>query len=170
MKAFIIHKECQERKELVDILLQKTNAVIVDPVWCPIFPVLGCLLSHIKVARMGEGGYYVFEDDCVIDKDFFDLPLDADIIYYGINGKALQDKPIKCWHYWGTHSLWVSERARKILIDEWEKELSFIYPKGFPAFDEILSVLIHRHNLSYKIYEYTSQKKGLVSFISGNVR
>lgn len=171
MKSFVIHnKDCQERKELVDILLNKTKCHIIDPVWCPIFPVLGCILSHIKVARLGEGGYFVFEDDAVFNDEFFDIRLDTDIIYFGINGKALQHKPISCIHFWGTHALFISEKARLILLNEWEKELQFEYPKGFPAFDEILSVLIYKHNLSFKIFDCIHQRKGLVSYISGSVR
>ena len=171
MKSFLIHhSNCKERDGYVKTIVEKTNALVIDPVWCPYFPTLGCILSHIKVARLGEGGYYVFEDDCEIVEDFLNIPLDYDIIYFGINGKAFQRRPIECMHYWGTHALYISERARKILIDNWEKELEVLYPKGFPAIDEILSVLIVRHSLSFKIYDSVRQAKGLVSSISGTVR
>lgn len=170
MKYIIHHKEATEREKCVENIVKLTGAEIVEAVWCPIFPVLGCILSHLKVARMGQGGYYVFEDDCEVFGDFLSVPLDSDIIYFGINGKALQKKPIECIHYWGTHAMFISEKARLILLEHWEKELEVLYPKGFPAFDELLSVLAYRHKLSIKILDLVGQKKGFVSYISGNVR
>lgn len=172
MKSFLIHRNsCVEREDCVKAIVDITGCTIVEPVWCPTFPVLGCLLSHIGVAEKGEGGYFVFEDDCVVlDKDFLNLPRDADIVYYGINGKAKQIRPITCEHYWGTHAMYVSEKARLILLENWTKELEFKYPNGFPAVDEMISVLIARHNLTVKIYDSIKQKSGLKSYISGNTR
>lgn len=171
MKSFVIVGKDKERVRYVNEIVKLTNALVVDAVWCPIFPVLGCLLSHINVARMGEGGYMVFEDDCHIkDHRFMVYPCDADIVYYGINGTADQERPIPCKHYWGTHAMYVSEKARRCLLACWEAELEQVYPKGFPAMDEIWSVLIARHGLTFTIHDCIEQQKGLRSSISGNIR
>lgn len=172
MKAFIIHnKNCSERLSCVENIVSLTGAEIVEPVWCPTFPVIGCILSHIGVAELGEGGYYVFEDDCdVINDKFMETQIEADIVYFGINGRCFQTKPIYCEHKWGTHAMYISEKARKVLLENWTRELEFLYPKGFPAFDEILSVLALRHGLTVRVYDFIKQKKGFVSYISGNVR
>lgn len=172
MKSFLIHKDsCIERKDCVASIIRHTGAKLIDPVWCPILPALGCILSHVKVARMATTGYFVFEDDAVIeDPTFLEEPLDADVIYYGTNGYAFQTKPIDAIHHWGTHAMYISNKARLLFLHNWEKELEYIYPKGFPAIDEIWSVLIRRFDLTIKIYDYIPQKKGLRSYISHSIR
>ena len=172
MKSFIIHRDSMtERKDCVNKIVSLTNAEVVEAIWFPLFPPMGCLLSHIKVARMAEGEYLVFEDDChVLNEDFMKLDRNADIVYYGINGSAFQTKPIECEHYWGTHAVYISDKVRRLLLEHWEKEISVLYPKGFPAIDEMLSVFIKRYDLSMKIYNAIEQKKGLLSSVTGRPR
>lgn len=174
MKSYLIHRsECTERKDCVkNIVNHIPNINIINPVWCPILPSLGCILSHVKVARIAKDGYFVFEDDAVIsDSSFLDIPLnDADVIYFGTNGSAFQTKPIDCIHHWGTHAMYISNKARQLFLDNWEAELQHIYPKGFPAIDEIWSVLIRRFGLEIRIHELIPQKVGLFSYISHSIR
>lgn len=166
--AFVIHRqECTERQSLVDELVKKTKAHIVEPVWNPSDPKQGCRQSHCLVALIARSlypnkPYLVFEDDCVLANSWKSAIEDGfDIIYLGVNGV--------CEHtLFGTHALYITPKVRDAILAETEELSNRVIDKG--AYDHILSLLCRLHGFKINVNTVAVQKEGLKSYITGNLR
>jgi GR25 family glycosyltransferase involved in LPS biosynthesis len=135
----------------------------------------GCMNSHIGVAKVAKAlhptsHYLVFEDDCVLDKDW-EVTLNgmefADVVYLGYNDK--------CEHtVFGCHALYLSPKARDCIIDHAREIGRELKPKW--AMDWILSRLCRTYGLITCMpkmenrEKWCHQQKGLVSQITGRIR
>lgn len=177
--AYIIHhKDCLDRKHLVDDLVRKTNGTVVDAVWCADGKE-GCRKSHLKVAALAKqehphSPYLVFEDDCILTDCWRDMiekyvrtPGHCELVFLGFNDI--------CEHsIFGTHAILIFPEARQAILDWTEYYADKVFNPG--AFDIILSKLITKHHLLYAMppkvdcKKYAYQCPGLTSTITGNVR
>ena len=173
--AFVIHHNSStDREEIVQDIVKKTGATIVQSILLPNRK-LGCTASHIHCAKMAKSlyplkHYLVFEDDCVLSEDWRSciegLEM-VDVVYLGYNDK--------CSHTtFGTHALLISPKARDKIIEEADKLKDEVIDKG--AFDHILSLLCRREGLLTALPKledkerWAVQKKGLISLITGRAR
>lgn len=168
--AYIIHSPtCSERHDIVADLQQKTKATIVDAILHPDGRI-GCGLSHLLVAELAkqnhpDSHYLVFEDDCVLKKTWKSClkgSESVDVLYLGYNDT--------CEHtVFGTHALYLSPRARDMILYYTQDELK----NGLP-YDWIVSKLCREHHLQVHLPlprdMYCFQKPGLRSMITGNIR
>jgi GR25 family glycosyltransferase involved in LPS biosynthesis len=112
----------------------------------------------------------IFEDDCVLSEDWQEVMKGyefADVLYLGYNDR--------CEHsVFGTHALYISPKARDVIIDHTEQFKDEVPNKG--AYDMILSLLCRKYGLITCIprtedrEKYAVQKKGLISQITGQPR
>ena len=173
--SFVIHNpSCSERTEIVNQLIKKTNAILVDAVMMPNGKD-GNRASHQAVARLARGlhpdkHYLVFEDDCVLSEDWqkcIEGMEMADVLYLGYNGKSSDVT-------YGTHALLVSPKARNKILSDSEALKNLVADKG--AFDHVLSKLCRQEGLLTAMpppdekERWAVQKKGLKSLITGNIR
>ncbi len=172
--AFVIHADSAvERNPLVDQIVKKTGAIIVEAVMIS-NGAEGCTRSHVEVAKLAKelyphDSYLVFEDDCVLsdgwDRIIRDNPT-ADVIYIGYNDL--------CEHtIFGTHALMMSPKARDLFLQQWKIIGEKVENKM--ATDWILSRLFVENKLHTVIprkefKDLAMQKKGLVSTITKRVR
>jgi GR25 family glycosyltransferase involved in LPS biosynthesis len=144
---------------------------------------LGCYLSHLEVYKLNPNeSVIIFEDDCIInDSNMLDILCSLkryDLVYFGVNmmwdiNDKTKCKPISAsakTHSWGTHAMWVSEKAKKIFFE---------YTKNIPftkTLDNLWNFIEDKYNLSFwrppanEIYKYCRQKIGLLSEISNKQR
>jgi hypothetical protein len=186
LPAYIIHNTQKlERKELVDNIIKKTGAKIVEAVWNTQDPVWGCRESHKKVARLAkeehpDSSYLVFEDDCeILDDNFLDLLYenpDVDILYFGLNGSCTHNLPFPLRHTWGTHAMMMTPKARDIFLEKENKYLQMRFPFGNHPVDQLFCVMEYVEELKVwkpderTMKKWVRQKPGLVSSISGSIR
>ena len=173
--AFVLHNSsCSEREEIVKDIVDKTKATVFQSYLLPDGK-KGCRYSHIGACKLAKGMYpekhfLIFEDDCVLSDDWADVIKGyefADVLYLGYNDK--------CSHtVFGTHALYISPKARDIILEHTEQFKDDVPNKG--AYDMILSLLCRRFGLITCIpreeirEKYASQKKGLISQITGKIR
>lgn len=171
MKNYIIHLfRATERLEIVGKLQSVLKDVeIIDAVDDK---ETGCFQSHLRTYMLNEEELCIFEDDCeIVDEAFLDL-LDQrhkyDIMYFGYNSLCNFANTGKTMS-WGTHSMYVSARAKKCFIDYCSRKKI-----GATPIDWVWNWVEHHYNLrSYRPPEaekYTRQKRGLVSYITNKVR
>ena len=175
LPSFVIHDpSCSERTEIVNQLIQKTGAILVEAVMMPNGKD-GCRASHQAVARLARGlhpdkHYLVFEDDCVLSEDWtkcIEGMQIADVLYLGYNQKTSDIT-------YGTHALMVSPKARSKILSDSESLKNLVTDKG--AYDHILSKLCRQEGLLTAMPppdekdRWAWQKKGLKSLITGNIR
>ena len=186
LPCYIIHNyEQVERKEIVEKLIEMTGAKVVEAVWSKENPVWGCRESHKKVAKIAkqeypDSAYLVFEDDCeIVDPSFLKIILehtDVDILYFGINGFCVHQKPFPLQHSWGTHAMMMAPRARDMLLEKEEKYLKMDFPLGDHPYDQLICVMSECEKLvvwkpdEETMTRWVRQKPGLKSSISGSVR
>lgn len=186
LPAYIIHNSQQlEREDIVNQLIQTTCAKVVEAVWNKEDPVWGCRESHKKVAQLAkhehpDSAYLVFEDDCeILDPNFIHVifeHLDVDILYFGINGYCVHQKPFPLQHSWGTHAMMITPKARDTLLEKEAMYLQMAFPLGNHPYDMLMCVMAECEGLKvWKPEEaektrWVRQKPGLVSSISGSVR
>jgi GR25 family glycosyltransferase involved in LPS biosynthesis len=172
VKKYVIHMPSSvDRDELVKNIINITGASIFDAI-CSKNPIEGCARSHIEIYKKEPNEpVIIFEDDCVIlDKNILSLvdmyKDNHDIIYFGVNKSFLNDK--RKIQSWGTHAMWISQKAKKIVVDDFNKN-------GFTiAFDLYLNKLCDSNNLRVwrpaDITKYCIQKTGLKSTLTGKIR
>lgn len=186
LPAFIIHhKDQEDRKDLVQALVQATGAIVVDPVWIPQDPVKGCRESHRKVALLAkenfpDSPYLVFEDDCeIMDLNFLDLLKehpDVDLLYFGVTNYSNYKLPFPLYHSWGTHAMMITPKVRDIFLSTLNDYLTMPFPHGNHPVDQIFCVMEKKESLlvwkpPMPIMEkYVRQKPGLRSTISKTIR
>ena len=186
LPAYIIHNSQQtERKDLVNKLIQATGAKVIEAVWSTEDPVWGCRESHKKVARLAkeehpDSAYLVFEDDCeIVDPGFLFLifsHLDVDILYFGVNGYCVHQKPFPLKHSWGTHAMMMTPKARDTLLEKEELYLQLPFPLGNHPYDQLMCVMAEGEQLKVwkpdetEMTRWVRQKTGLKSSISGKIR
>lgn len=170
--AFIIHASCsQDREPYVKKLQEETDGRVVEAELLE-NRLIGCCLSHLKVARLAEtlypsSPYLVFEDDCVLTPDWKDsLDLSGDVVYLGYNDKA------SFGTLFGTHAMLITVKARNLLIQHLEK---YMFEKTmFPAYDWVAYYIWKDYNLDVQYPEegnrWAYQAKGLTSLITGHER
>jgi hypothetical protein len=186
LPAYIIHNSKEkDRKEIVQKLIEATGAKVVEAVWNTQDPIWGCRESHKKVAILAkqehpESAYLVFEDDCeILDPNFIRVifdHLDADIIYFGVNGYCVHQLPFPLLHNWGTHAMMMTPKARDTLLEKEAKYLEMPFPRGVHPYDALMCVMAECENL--KVWKpdevnknrWVRQKPGLKSSISGAIR
>lgn len=170
--TYIIHNTaCEDRKETIKNLIEKTNGEIVEAIYLE-NRLLGCCLSHLKVAHLSKklypnAPYLVLEDDCVLhpgwDEALSDLT--GEVIYLGYNNKHSTGV------LFGTHAMFVSPIARDYLIEKLEKKIK---STSFPAYDWLCWQLWVEGQIEVgypeKKDKYCEQAKGLKSTITGNIR
>lgn len=174
--AFVIHYSgCKDRDEVTADLINKTKATLVESCWLPEHPLRGNTLSHIQVAKLAKTlhptqHYLVFEDDCELAEDWSDCLKGmefSDVLYLGYTDKS---KDVT----YGTHALYLSPKARDVIISHAEG-LGNRVDRKF-AFDHILSKLSREQGLitcipkKEECQRYAQQKKGLKSYITGKIR
>ena len=172
--AFVIHADsAMDRKPLVDDIVKKTGAIIVEAIMLPYGPE-GCTRSHVEVAKLAKelfphDSYLVFEDDCVLSDgwdEIYKTHLTADIVYLGYNDY--------CEHtIFGTHALLMSPKARDLFLQQWKRIGETVGNRM--ATDWILSRLIRDNKLHVVLptkqsKDLAMQKKGLTSLITKRVR
>ena len=183
IKKYVIHNSSnEERKSLVEDIINITGATVFDAIMTK-KGALGCYLSHLEVYKQNPNeSVIVFEDDCVINDinmlDILDSLKQYDLVYFGVNlmwdaNDTTKCKPISAKakiHSWGTHAMWVSEKAKNIF---------FHHTKNIPftkTLDNLWNIIADKYNLSVwrplpkEIYKYCKQKIGLVSEITNRQR
>jgi hypothetical protein len=186
LPAYIIHHRKQEdRKDLVQALVNLTGATIVEPVWMPEDAVRGCRESHKKVARLAkekypEKAYLLFEDDCeILDSTFLDLLKehpDVDILYFGVTHYVNHTLPIPIHQSCGTHAMMITPKARDIFLSKVDDYLTLPFPHGNHPVDQIYCVMEVKESFnvwkpdSKSVEKYVRQKPGLVSTITKKIR
>lgn len=184
--AYIIHNSAQEnRKDIVNALINATEAIIVEAVWDPENPNAGCIESHKKVARLAKkdhplSPYLVFEDDCeIVDPSFLNLlkeHTEVDLLYFGVNGFCVHDIPFVIRHSWGTHAMYITPKVRDTFLKKEGMYLNMRFPSNKKQIDHLFCIMEHCEKWkSWKPSEDTKtkwvrQKPGLISAISGKVR
>ena len=185
IKKYIIHiPECDvKRQRIVNDLIALTGAEVFDAIRAN-DGALGCYLSHLEIYKKNPNeSVIIFEDDCVInDKNMLSL-LDElkgfDLIYFGVN-RIINNNVISKRNLiipegghigsFGTHSMWVSAKARQIFL-EYAKDKPFYLPVdtlwNFIAYKNKLNVW--RPDIS-NIYKYCEQGLGIISTIEKKVR
>lgn len=174
--AYILHhSSCKDRRDLVSDVVNKTRATIVESYWLPNDGLRGNSISHVLVAKLAQSQhpdkhYLVFEDDCVLSEDWAITTQDlsfADVVYIGYTNEANDI-------VFGTHALMISPKARDKII-QWTETLgNKVHRKN--AFDHILSLLCRQEGLvvckpKFEVREkYARQKKGIKSYITGQIR
>lgn len=173
--AFVIHHDsCVDRKPLVQDIVKKTGANIVQSVLLPNGKD-GCRITHLKVALIArnlypDNTYLVFEDDCVLAENWKEALQEAkyaDVGYLGYNDRSSSV-------IYGTHAVWITPKARDIILRDAEFVKDQVIDKG--AYDHILSLICLKNNLSVwsppieKKDQWAVQKKGLKSLITGRDR
>jgi GR25 family glycosyltransferase involved in LPS biosynthesis len=174
------HPTCTDRTDIVADLVARTGAVIIEPVWLPEDTRRGCRESHMLVANRAKEEhpnkpYIVFEDDCVIIKpDLLQLiqkHSGVDLLYFGVSGWSIHDKPIRLSHSWGTHAMYITPKARDVFLDAVPGELLREYPSVHYPVDQIWCIVAHEKNLvvwrpsKNREEKWVQQKVGLVSRI-----
>jgi GR25 family glycosyltransferase involved in LPS biosynthesis len=183
IEKYIIHvPECTRRKELVDKLIEITGAQIYDAIKAKDGKI-GCYLSHIEILKKNpEKSVIIFEDDCIINlPDMLNILDDLkgyDMVYFGVNRVFDRSnitinknfKPGTKLNSYGTHAMWVSSRARKIMLD-------FVaYRSYFMPMDELWNLIENDNDLNVwrpdfkDCYKYCEQKVGELSIIDGKLR
>ena len=173
--AFVIHdRACQRREEIVLQLLDKTKATVFQS-YVLTNGAEGCMNSHLGVARTAKAlyptsHYLVFEDDCILEEGWEECLKGmqfVDVLYLGYNDKCSKAT-------FGTHALYLSPKARDILIEHTREEGQQVEVKN--AMDWILSSLCRKYGLITCMPKHEDrerwchQQKGLVSQITGRVR
>ena len=170
--SYVIHSSIsKDRDSLVDALVKETGATVFDAIM-DTDAHLGCTRSHIAVAKLAKEShptshYLVFEDDCVLSENWKDILKGyqfADVLYLGYNNRC--DEAV-----FGTHALYLSPKARDVIIEGAERYKDCVKPKN--ACDWILSLLCRKYGLITCIPKldnrelYCHQQKGIVSLITG---
>ena len=173
--AFVLHSSsCSERDDIVIDIINKTKATVFESY---VFSdgKKGCRYSHIGACKLARSLYpdkhfLIFEDDCVLSEDWADVLKGhefADILYLGYNDRSEHS-------VFGTHALYISPKARDVIIEHTEEWKNEVVDKG--AYDMILSLLCRKYGLITCIprmedrEKYAVQKKGLISQITGKIR
>jgi hypothetical protein len=175
--AFVIHdSQCHERDEIVQDIVNKTGAIVVEAILCK-HGAEGCTKSHLKAAELAKElfpheSYLVFEDDCCLIDGWDDIVKKnrgADLIFVGYTDM--------CEHtVFGTHSLYVSPKTRDCFLLQAEEIGRSLPMPHTMATDWIYSRLVGRNNLRCVLPMpnekniYCFQKKGLRSTITGKIR
>jgi GR25 family glycosyltransferase involved in LPS biosynthesis len=173
--AYVLHHpSCHERTEIVKDIVDKTKATVFESYLLPNGKD-GCRWSHIGVAKLAkslhpEKSYLVFEDDCALEEGWQEGLKGvefADVVYLGYTDRTKDT-------LFGTHALYISPKARDVIIEHTEEHKNEVPDKG--AYDFILSLLCRRYGLITCMPrfsdkdKYCSQKKGLRSQITGRIR
>ena len=168
----IIHMSSAiERNGLVHELVKLTGGEVFEAIVVPGNGVAGCLQSHTEIYKQVPDGHdlLVFEDDCIIkDRSYVDFinrnKSVFDIIYLGVNCINAFDETGKPLSSWGTHSMWISNKAIKIFLNHIPivRELDNIWCE----IEQFHKLKVLRPN---PIDKYTIQKEGLKSYITGIV-
>jgi GR25 family glycosyltransferase involved in LPS biosynthesis len=145
---------------------------------------IGCTASHILVLQSAlKGGWShvgIFEDDAVAEGDLGKFLRDMsgrqwDILFFGVNevveGWPFSGQPdiLQVRRFWGTHAVVVGRRAMEAIMETYKKSIHDGY--ALPA-DWLYSWAIRDHGLIALCpsQNLVTQKKGIVSVISGAVR
>jgi len=178
---YIIHlPECTRRKDNVNKLIEVTGAKIYDGLKAK-DGAIGCYLSHLEVLKKErDDPVIIMEDDCIInDSNMLGL-LDRlegyDIIYFGVTrlfegseGVSNPKKPKKL-NSNGTHAMWVSLKAKKLLLD-YVRERDYFKP-----IDALWNLIENTYELNVwrptekEMTKYCEQKKGELSIIDGKIQ
>ena len=170
--SFIIHaSQSHDRDSLVKTLCHETNAEVVEAILLD-NRLLGCCLSHLKVAHLAREQYptlpyLVLEDDCVLHPGWREgvWDLSGEIVYLGFNDKHSTGV------LFGTHAMLISPNARDYLIKHLEQK---IRSASVPAYDWLCWQLWIEGQFEVGYPDegnhYCEQKKGLQSLITGNIR
>jgi len=183
IEKYIIHvPECTRRTELVEKIIEFTGAKRYDAIRAK-DGAIGCYLSHIEIIKKNpEVSVVIFEDDCVINVpdmlNMLDDLKDFDIVYFGVNRIFDRDdktinsnfKPGTKINSFGTHAMWVSSKARKIMLDYVARR------PYFKPMDGLWNLVENEFDLKVwrpppgDIYKFCEQKVGELSIIDGRIR
>jgi GR25 family glycosyltransferase involved in LPS biosynthesis len=173
--SFVIHNSSSKDRDLfVDALLKQTRATVFEAIMTP-KGVDGCRQSHINVAKLAKqlhptSHYIVFEDDCILSENWQEILKGyefADVLYLGYNDRC--SKAV-----FGTHALYLSPKARDVIIEGAERYKDCVENKG--AYDWILSLLCRKYGLITCMPKmenrelFCHQAKDVVSLITGQTR
>jgi hypothetical protein len=170
--AFLIHSsDSHDRDDVVKNILDEVNVEIVEAIVLD-NRLLGCCLSHLKVAHLARQlypnlPYLVLEDDCVLKPGWKEgvWDLSGDVVYLGYNDKHSTGV------LFGTHAMLISPAARDYLIEHLEQS---IRSSKVPEYDWLCWKLWMDGKFEVGSPDqkdlYCEQKKGLVSLITGNIR
>lgn len=188
---YVIHRQCdKEREHLVNNLQAVFNCTVFEGVdgsklqvgrrhpWTGQTTVgnLGCTASHVAIVQLaletGLETVTIFEDDAVIEGDVGRMRPECDIWYWGVNEVVEGEKEgdwMRVSRVWGSHALCLNRKAMKAVVATYEQSVRDGY--GLPA-DWMYNYAIRWYGL--KAYcpsvNVISQKKGLISLNTGNVR
>ncbi len=139
--------------------------------------VLGNTASHVTLIRqaleVGLETLTLFEDDAVVEGECtLAKPAEWDIWFWGVN-EVVKGNPEGSWirvvRAWGSHALCLNRKAMLAAIAIYEQSVRDGI--GLPS-DWMYNYAIHHYGL--KAYcppvNVISQKKGLVSLLTGNIR
>ena len=138
---------------------------------------LGNTASHVSIVQLalekGLETVTLFEDDAVVLGDIlYKKPVDCDIWYWGVNevveGKKEEDW-IRIGRAWGSHAVSLNRKAMMAVIAVYKKSIHDQI--GLPA-DWLYNCAIRHYGLKAycPIVNVISQKEGLISLATGNIR
>jgi hypothetical protein len=143
---------------------------------------LGCVASHVDLLRSaflaGESHILIFEDDACMEPGadvvgfIRGITQPYDLLFLGVNQVVDGVKEGDLWRvrrFWGTHAVLCTQKAMRAIMDEYEEtvRLGYAYPS-----DWLYARAIQTAGLIAlaPVKNLCSQKKGLVSVITGKVR
>jgi hypothetical protein len=173
--SFVIHSSTSNDRTLfVDALVKETGSTVFDAIMTADGKD-GCRQSHIAVANLAKEShpnshYLIFEDDCILSENWKEVLKGyefADVLYLGYNDKC--SKAV-----FGTHALYLSPKARDVILFGAERYKDCVENKG--AYDWILSLLCRKYGLITCMPKmenkelFCHQAKDMVSLITGQTR
>lgn len=170
--AFVIHASfSKDRDQYVKQLQDKAGATVIEAI-VPGNPLIGCCMSHLKVAQTAknlfpDSAYIVFEDDCVLNENWQDAltDLSGDVCYLGYSDKASTGL------LFGTWAMLLTPKARDALIS-WLPHM--IETSSYPAYDHLCWKIWEGAKFAVGKpddgYKYCNWARGLLSLIQGGIK